>query len=93
MDVEQDIATGASTDSRAGFHRALERIEAGGADSLVVTKLDRLARSSLDFATTVCRAEDKCWSLVILEPALGTSTPMGRARPRWRRRSPSSSEW
>lgn len=77
VDVEQDIATGKNTNGRSGLHRAMERVEAGEAHALVVTKLDRLARSTLDFATTLHRSNDKGWSLVILELALDTSDPMG----------------
>lgn len=78
VDIESDVASGKSTNGRAGLARAIERMEAGEADALVVTKLDRLARSSLDFARHLERAQDNGWSLVILELALDTSTPMGK---------------
>jgi DNA invertase Pin-like site-specific DNA recombinase len=77
IDVETDVASGKTTNGRHGLRSAIERIEAGKAEALVVTKLDRLARSSLDFATTLRRARDNGWSIVILELSLDTSTPMG----------------
>ena len=78
LDIEHDVASGKSTNGRHGLARAIGRIEAGEAEALVVTKLDRLARSSLDFARHVERARDEGWTLVILELALDTSTPMGK---------------
>lgn len=78
VDVAQDVATGKHTNGRSGLHRAIERVEAGEADALVVTKLDRLARSTLDFATTLRRSNDNGWCLVLLELALDTSEPMGK---------------
>ena len=76
--VETDVATGKTTNGRAGLHRAIERIEAGEAEALLVTKLDRLARSAADFANTLRRANERGWALVILDLSLDTATPMGK---------------
>jgi DNA invertase Pin-like site-specific DNA recombinase len=76
--VETDVATGKHTNGRGGLHRAIERIEAGEAEALVITKLDRLARSAADFANTLRRANERGWSLVILDLSLDTATPMGK---------------
>lgn len=78
IDTETDVASGKTTNGRHGMRQAIERLEDGEAEALVVTKLDRLARSSLDFANTLKRARDKGWSIVILELSLDTSTPMGK---------------
>lgn len=48
--VFQEIASGAKRD-RAGLRRALASLDAG--DVLVVTRLDRLARSTLDLLNTM----------------------------------------
>jgi DNA invertase Pin-like site-specific DNA recombinase len=64
---------------RPGLANALRRLHDGDADGLVVSKLDRLSRSVVDFANIVKRAEREGWTLVVLDPALDLSTPMGRA--------------
>jgi hypothetical protein len=58
--------------------RHLRMDKAGSDGVLVVTKLDRLARSTLDFASIVRRAERKGWQLVVLDLGLDMTTPMGR---------------
>jgi DNA invertase Pin-like site-specific DNA recombinase len=68
--------SGASMKKRPQLIAALDRLDAGEADVLLVSKLDRLSRSVRDFATTLERAQDKGWRLVLLD--LGdTSTPVG----------------
>jgi DNA invertase Pin-like site-specific DNA recombinase len=57
---------------------AVGLVEAGGADALVVAKLDRLARSTLDFLQLVARARERGWALVVLDPPLDMSTAAGR---------------
>jgi DNA invertase Pin-like site-specific DNA recombinase len=47
-------------------------------DILACTKLDRLARSVADVVTIEKRLRDKGASLLILDPAMDTSTPNGR---------------
>lgn len=78
VDIEQDIASGKSTNGRHGLKQAMARIEAGEAGALVVTKMDRLARSVIDGATIMERANRKGWALVVLELGLDTTTPMGK---------------
>jgi DNA invertase Pin-like site-specific DNA recombinase len=45
----------------------------------VVAKLDRLARSMLDFAALMATAQKQSWALVALDCAVDTSTPAGEA--------------
>jgi DNA invertase Pin-like site-specific DNA recombinase len=73
----QDEASGKSL-RRPGIQRALERLENGGPKVLVAAKLDRVARSALDFLGLVQRAEENGWQLVILDPAVDMTDPMGR---------------
>jgi DNA invertase Pin-like site-specific DNA recombinase len=47
-------------------------------DILVVTKIDRLSRSLLDFVTTLDWLEARGKTLVVIESDLDFSTPMGR---------------
>ena len=61
---------------REGLEEALDFIRSG--DTLVVTKLDRVARSIADLCAIVARIEAKGASLRILAMRLDTSTPTGR---------------
>jgi DNA invertase Pin-like site-specific DNA recombinase len=61
-----------------GIGIALEILEGGGADALVVAKLDRLSRSLLDFTALMATAQEQGWALVALDAA-DTTTPAGEA--------------
>jgi DNA invertase Pin-like site-specific DNA recombinase len=63
--------------ARPGITEALERLKAGNAGILVVSKLDRLSRSLLDFASLMAQAEREGWQLVVLDMAIDTTTPSG----------------
>jgi len=63
--------------NRPGIARALAMLAAGDAATLVVTKLDRLSRSMLDFATLMEASRREGWSLVALDLGVDTSTPAG----------------
>lgn len=70
-------ASGKSMRHREGLARALEAVEDGRADGLIVAKLDRLSRSLLDFAALMQRSQVNGWSLVALDLGVDTSTPAG----------------
>lgn len=55
----------------------LARLDAGEADILAVSKLDRLSRSVIDFATILERARKGGWAVVALDLGVDTSTPTG----------------
>src|SRR4051794_32111797 len=55
--------SGKSLKGRPGLSAAIEAVERGGAQALVVAKLDRLSRSLLDFAELMDRARRQSWSL------------------------------
>lgn len=57
----------------------LERMDAGEFDVLVVSRQDRLARSPAQTYDIMDRASKNRWELVILDPEVDMSTPMGRA--------------
>ncbi|HWE55799.1 MAG TPA: recombinase family protein [Acidimicrobiales bacterium] len=78
--VLQDAGvSGKSTKGRSGLEAALALIEAGGADALVAAKVDRLARSLIDFCGLMERAKAGGWSLVALDAGFDMATPQGRA--------------
>src|SRR5215469_7562805 len=73
-EIYQEQVSGA--EERAQLTAAVRALRAG--DQLVVTKLDRFARS-LEHAIALERCIDKKGaSLVVLDPPLDTSTPTGR---------------
>lgn len=78
-DVEHVSDEGYSAKSldRPGIRTALERLSAGEADVLAVTKLDRLSRSVLDFAGLVERSRREGWSLVVLDLGVDTTSAAG----------------
>lgn len=63
---------------RPGIRGALERIAAGEAAALVVTKLDRLTRSVLDFAELAAWSDRLGVRLVVLDLGIDTGTETGR---------------
>lgn len=70
--------SGASA-NRPSLRAALALLEAGEADALVSTKVDRLSRSTEDFADLLATAQRQGWNVVVLDLGMDLSTPMGRA--------------
>lgn len=62
---------------RPVLREALDALDRGEADVLVVSKLDRLSRSVLNFAQIAERAKRGGWSLVALDVDVDTSSPSG----------------
>ena len=71
---EKQSAT--STNQRHELKRCLDYIREG--DSVVITKLDRLARSTFDLTNIAKQLEDKGVDLIVLEQNIDTSTTTGR---------------
>ena len=67
--------TGATMD-RPEFERVLEKLEAG--DKLIVTKLDRIARTATSGFETVKELLDRGVSVHVLNMGLIDNTPTGR---------------
>ena len=63
--------------ARPAIAEALRQLACGQAGTLVVSKLDRLSRSLLDFAQLMETAKRQGWELVVLDLAIDTSTPSG----------------
>jgi len=77
--IEADEGVSAKTLRRPGLQRALGALEAGAADGLLVTKLDRLTRSVRDLGDLVERffASER-WSLLSVGDSIDTKTAAGR---------------
>lgn len=78
-DVEylSDEGFSAKNLSRPAIAEALEMLRKGEASVLVVSKLDRLSRSLLDFATLMDVAKRQGWQLVVLDLNIDTTAPSG----------------
>lgn len=70
--------SGRRADNRDGLSAALSMLAAGEADVLVVAKLDRLARSVIDFARIMQTADAQGWDIVLLDLDVDTSSAAGR---------------
>jgi DNA invertase Pin-like site-specific DNA recombinase len=71
--------SGKNVEERKVFLELIETVKEG--DSIVVTKLDRFARSTKDALNTIEQLEEKGVSLIVLNlggDKLDTSTPMGK---------------
>lgn len=73
-----DVSTGKKRNGRHGLKGVLGMLERGEADVLVVSKLDRLARSVVDFGHIVRQSLEQGWALKVLDPDVDTSTASGR---------------
>lgn len=62
-----------------GLREALELLRTKQADALVVTKVDRLARSVVNAADIMQAAQQQGWSLIVLDLGMDLSTPSGKA--------------
>lgn len=64
---------------RNGLDAALKLIRAGKAGGIMVSKLDRLSRSLLDFAWLMSTAEKEGWNIVMLDLGIDLRQPAGKA--------------
>jgi DNA invertase Pin-like site-specific DNA recombinase len=76
-DIVEDAGYSAKDLRRPGIGAVLEQMANGEADVLVVSKLDRLSRSLIDFAQTMATAQRQGWALVALDLGVDTATPGG----------------
>lgn len=75
----EQVSTRKPIARRPQLARTLAELRDGTFDVLMVARLDRLARSSLEFQTVLERTEHEPWQLVMLDPSVDTTTPYGRA--------------
>jgi DNA invertase Pin-like site-specific DNA recombinase len=76
--VREEGRSGKSIKGRPVLINALTRLEAGEAQALFVTRIDRLARSTTDFLSIVDKASRQGWRLIMLDLNLDTSSYQGR---------------
>jgi site-specific DNA recombinase len=77
VDVVADAQSGKNTE-REGLQRALQMLEAGTADGILVTKLDRLTRSVRDFAELLDDFFTDRFVLHCVEDTVDTKRASGR---------------
>jgi DNA invertase Pin-like site-specific DNA recombinase len=70
--------SGRKLTNRRGLLSALDELDRGEADVLVASKVDRVARSTTDFARLLDRAEKKGWKILVLDVDCDTTTAAGR---------------
>lgn len=75
--VRQEQRSGATLESRPELKTILDFIHPG--ETLVVTRIDRLARSMQDLQTIVARLKEKSAHLAATEQPVDTSTAAGKA--------------
>lgn len=64
---------------RPGLEKAIKLIREGKAGGIMVSKLDRLSRSLLDFAHLMSIAYKEGWNIVLLDLGVDLTTPAGTA--------------
>ena len=77
LEVVVDDGYSAKDLRRPGIARAIRMLDAGMADAIVVSKIDRLSRSMLDFAGLMDSSRRRGWEMVALDLGVDTSTPQG----------------
>jgi DNA invertase Pin-like site-specific DNA recombinase len=79
IEVIEDAGWSARDLRRPGIKAALDGLESGEAQALVVAKLDRLSRSLLDFAGLMATTQQQGWGVIALDVQVDTSTASGEA--------------
>lgn len=74
--VFQEKRSGKQTDNRKELLKALDYVRDG--DSLVISRLDRMARSVLDLAKIAEQLNEKSVALKVLDQSIDTSTSEGK---------------
>lgn len=75
--VDKGISGGKGQDERPGLKKALDMLEDGSANTLMVTKLDRLSRSVSDGSRMIEQYFRGKHHLVVLEPDIDTTSDFG----------------
>lgn len=76
--VYQDSGFSGKNTNRPAFHQMMQDVENGLIEKVVVYRLDRVSRSTLDFANFIDILEKNGASFVSATEKFDTSTPMGR---------------
>ena len=76
--LREEGRSGKNIQGRPVLKKALDDLDAGRAQAMYVTRLDRLARSTRDFLSIVDRSHKNEWRLALLDLGLDTATYQGR---------------
>jgi DNA invertase Pin-like site-specific DNA recombinase len=74
----EEVVTGTGKRARPDFEAALDALDRGEAAALVVSKIDRLSRSIIDFAQMLKRSRANGWKIIALDMGVDFSTPQGK---------------
>lgn len=77
--ADEGISGSAPLTKRPGLSQAIEMLQAGKADVLIVAKLDRATRSLAGLVELLALAGAGGWQIVAVDMLIDTTTPMGRA--------------
>lgn len=72
-----DVGSGKALTGRPQLGEALDALKAGKAEVLVVTRLDRLSRSTADFVGLLDRGRREGWRVLVLDAEIDFSTASG----------------
>jgi DNA invertase Pin-like site-specific DNA recombinase len=75
----EDPAVSGGNAKRPGLERARQMLAAGDASAMVVSKLDRISRSMVDFVNLTVEAKRQGWQLISLDLPLDPSSATGEA--------------
>jgi DNA invertase Pin-like site-specific DNA recombinase len=75
--VSEQLSSSVSPIGRLSLDSAFRQLSTGEAQILIVSKLDRLARSISDISTILEHARKEGWSFIALDLGVDTSTPEG----------------
>jgi site-specific DNA recombinase len=76
--IHEDLDLPGTHSARPGLQAALQRVEAGQIDGLIVAKLDRFGRSAIDIHRNLERIREAGGELLTAAEGIDTSTPIGR---------------
>jgi DNA invertase Pin-like site-specific DNA recombinase len=76
--TDEGVSGGTEPARRPALSEALDVLDAGKADVLIVAKLDRLSRSVATVAHLLDRAERRGWRVIILDADVDTTSASGR---------------
>jgi DNA invertase Pin-like site-specific DNA recombinase len=74
----EEVVTGTGKRARPELDAALDALDRGEADALVVSKIDRLSRSIIDFAGMLKRSRANGWKIIALDMGVDFGTPQGK---------------
>lgn len=77
LEIIEDAGYSGKNLNRPGMTYALAELEAGRADVLVASKLDRLSRKVSDFAAVMDASHRQRWALIAMDCDVDTLTPAG----------------